>query len=432
MSATAGAGGFGDFRRYVNEQKQAGRKIVLMEFPQASHISYYAPVITRLRSEAPDVIPVVMYARHLPTRGMLDKVLRDHGFGDLFVTDRWNVGCGAHLYLSTNQFTPGLIDVYSVCFFHGQPSKGITFNRRALETYDAFFFYGPLHHKALERYLRRHGTKNFCPRIVETGYPKTDPLFDGSLSRERIRAGFGFSVDLPTVLYAPAFNEHASLRTAGREIVERLSRIEGINVLIKLAGHTIENTVRGYSTGGVDWPALLRAYENDRLKLVLDPDINPCLVAADIMLTDVSGVAWDFLALRKPVVYWDCPEFYRKHAAQFDGSLTLEECLSDESINAGRSHGMVVASCDELERAINRLKDGGTRAFPLDQNLADQILFNRGNATVEVVKSLLYLVRSDARPAKPHNSWLRDVWLPTTARRMGGPLLRGLRKLLPR
>lgn len=433
MSEAPGADSFGEFRGLVHAHKRAGRKVVLLEFPQASHVSYYAPVLRRLRAQAPEVRPVAMYARQLPTRGLLEAALKDAGFGDLPVTDRWEQGAGADLYLSTNQFTPGLTDTYSICLFHGQPSKGITFSRRALETYDAYFFYGPLHRQALQRYQRHHGRLgDYCPRIEEAGYPKTDPLFDGSLSRERVLAGLGLPVDATTVLYAPAFNEHASLRTAGLDIVRRLAGIRGINVLVKLAGHTVENTVKGYSTGGVDWPAVLRQFENERVKLVLDPDVNPCLVAADLMLTDVSGVAWDFLALDKPVVFWDCPDFYRKHAVQFDASLSLEECLADDSMNAGRNYGTVVSDGDALERAIAQHRDGADPMASSRAGLADRILHHRGAATAAVVDALLDLLRQDARPAKPHSSWLRDVWLPRTARRIGGPVLRTARRLAAR
>lgn len=433
MNPGGGAGSFGEYRRHIRDHKRAGRKVVLLEFPQASHTSYYLPVMRYLRANAPDVALVVMYASHLPTRRLLEQSLRDNGFGDLFITGRWNVGAGADLYLSTNQFTPGLPGVYSVCFFHGQPSKGITFNRRALETYDAFFFYGPLHLRALDRYVEHHGAGHpYRPEIVETGYPKTDPLFDGSISRDKVLRELGLPVASRTVLYAPAFNEHASLRTAGHDIVRRLSQIDGINVLIKLAGHTVENTVKGYSTGGVDWPEALRRYESGRVRLVLEPDINPCLLAADIMVTDVSGVAYDFLALDKPVVFWDCPDFYLKHAVQFDGSLTLADCLADDSMNAGRNFGMVVRDCGELEQAIAGLRDGLDPTAGLRANLVERILFHPGKATEAVGSTLLRLLRSNAPPRKPHRSWIRDVWLPAAARSMARPLVRGIRRLAAR
>jgi SAM-dependent methyltransferase len=218
------------------------------------------------------------------------------------------------------------------------------------------------------------------PEIFEAGYPKTDVLFAGLYDRSVVLAELGLDPARKTVLYAPAFNEKATLRTIGSELVAAMASLRGINLIIKLAPDSIRKKDNIYATGGVCWREQLKQHESERCRIADDLDINRYLVAADVMVTDVSGVAYDFLVLGKPVIYYDCPQFYSEYVTRFDDSLTFDECLSDDSINAGRNYGLVVKSIDEL---ISRLEEHLKGEFPLTASVngPELFLYHPGHAT---------------------------------------------------
>src|SRR5256885_12232666 len=56
-----------------------------------------------------------------------------------------------------------------------------------------------------------------------------------------------------------------------------------------------------FRSGGTDWPAAARKYEvSANIRNVVADDIDPLLAASDIMVTDISGAALEFLSLRRP------------------------------------------------------------------------------------------------------------------------------------
>ena len=116
------------------------------------------------------------------------------------------------LFLTTEQYTLGLDGVYSVALFHGQPSKGLTFTPQIIESFDAFFLYGPLHRQAFDEYLQLGlGKGPDHLTLFEIGYPKSDDLLNGRFSCEKVLEELCLDSSRKTILYAPAFNEGASL-----------------------------------------------------------------------------------------------------------------------------------------------------------------------------------------------------------------------------
>jgi CDP-glycerol glycerophosphotransferase (TagB/SpsB family) len=101
------------------------------------------------------------------------------------------------------------------------------------------------------------------------------------------------------------------------------------------------------------------------------------------MITDVSGVAYEFLVTGKPVVFFDCPEFYQHTVSPANPTLTLSEIIERDTINGGRRYGTVVRSLPELTQALSQ---------PLPAPNADQmqngLLYNPGCATAVMLKTL--------------------------------------------
>lgn len=371
------------------------RRIIIIELPMLGELPYVLPLLVRM-SLLPDCVVVLACRNYAEFAFVGKKLLGPDVWGRIHVTDYRAVirlSRLAHLYITSEQFHLGMPGVLSVCIFHGQPSKGITFSQNVIKGFNYFFLLGPLHRRALNRFLKNNNDlMEQLPELFEAGYPKMDDVINGVYDRRMTLEKLGLDSSKKTVLYAPAFNEYATLRTIGHELIATLCAVDGINIVIKLAPDSINSPLNFYATGGVDWKEVLKQFENDRCKIADDLDINPYLLAADIMVTDVSGVAYDFHVLGKPVVYFDCPDFYEHYVSKFDPTLSYTLCIADDTINAGRDFGFVVKDLHELQKKISAIISGACFEDPLKSTTCGELLYNPGKAVEVSVNKILEIL----------------------------------------
>lgn len=241
---------------------------------------------------------------------------------------------------------------------------GMSFRNRAIrpETKgaDHYFLFGP--------YMRRGFEEAgiFEPgdgRTVEVGFPKTDPLVDGSLDRESQLARLRLTGDRPVILYAPTGEKRNSLETMGEHLIERLASLDHYDVLVKPHDHPHNQ---------IDWRSRLAPLEGEHVRIVRDLDVIPTLLIADLLLTDASSVANEFTLLDRPIVFLDVPELLE---------ITRRKGAHLDLDTWGRRSGEVAHGPDEalevIEVALARPK---TRSAVRKAMVAD-LFFNPGRAT---------------------------------------------------
>lgn len=245
--------------------------------------------------------------------------------------------------------------------FHGVSFRNMAVRRDVL-VYDHLFVVGP--------YMRRLFTENQLlraddPRLVPIGFPKLDPLADGSLDRRRVLRQLGFSGRRPVVLYAPTGQKDNSLDMGvGEAVIERLRRAGKYDVLIKLHDHPRDRTTH--------WPTRLRPLLDRHTKIVTDYDVVPYLFVADLLITDASSVSNEYALMNRPMVFLDVPQLLA--AMQKKGvALDLDTW--------GRKGGVTVRWPDEAVEAVAhslahpRVGSGVRRAMARD------LFYNPGRAT---------------------------------------------------
>jgi len=176
-------------------------------------------------------------------------------------------------------FFPGA----KVEIFHGfaVETKGY-FNIRGF--FDLYCTHGPLTTAPFKTMARRYGFFH----VTETGWPKVDALFQYKTEKTRKEAN---KVDKPVVLYAPTFSPSLCSAPALKQTICELAKKDYFHWLVKFHPLMNEDVARSY-----------HQMEGENIQVIEDPDIIPYLHAADIMLTDTSSVATEFLLLNKPVV----------------------------------------------------------------------------------------------------------------------------------
>lgn len=253
-----------------------------------------------------------------------------------------------------------------VQLFHGVSFRNMAVRRDVL-VYDHLFVVGPYMKRLFlaEKMLREHD-----PRLVPIGFPKLDPLVDGTLNRGAILNRLRLSGRRPVILYAPTGQRDNSLDVGvGEAVLERLRRTGKYDVLIKLHDHPRDRAT--------DWPARLRPMLDAHTRLVRDYDVVPYLYVADLLITDASSVSNEFALLDRPMVFLDVPQLLA--AMQKKGvALDLDTW--------GRKGGVTVRWPDEAAEAVAHSLAHPHAASRVRKAMARDLFYNPGSATDAAVE----------------------------------------------
>lgn len=190
------------------------------------------------------------------------------------------------------QYVEGLGKIVNIG--HGTISKGWYYSKKSISVRencaDLLCVPGNIHLKQLKSQVK-------IP-IEVTGMPKLDKVFSGTLKKEEILAKMNLNPNNKTVLLAPTFNDEFSLIPYLTEPIRKYIP-EYLNLIIKLHGVTpgqIRNAFKQI------------AETNVNVCLCEDYDISESFAVSDILISDVSSVIYEFLAMHKPVILFDSPK----------------------------------------------------------------------------------------------------------------------------
>ena len=190
----------------------------------------------------------------------------------------------------------------------------------------------------------------------------------------------------PVLLFAPTYTPGlTALEVLPEQWMQALcARHETLTIAVKLHPHTAARFP--------EWQALYQRLAAAQPRVVLledcDSNVYDLLPHADILLTDVSSVAFNFLAFDRPVVFVDNPRRQDSPRNEPDG-LAWQ----------WRDMGERVTSQEELERAVDRALASPENLSPRRQEyrrrrfgeLAD------GGAAARIAGALLDLVEPGAQ-----------------------------------
>lgn len=192
-------------------------------------------------------------------------------------------------------------NVRQVQAFHGVSSKNVKFNEWMAE-YDLLLLPG-----------KRERDKFAAMGVLDKtqyaliGHPKADRVLRGELTKQVAREKY-FLPDRPTVLYAPTHGTLSSFFAWGLEICQAVP--VDWNLIVK--PHPSLATTSAREASGGETIDCIREYLQQRgeryggtLWLPLEPDVMPLMAAADVLITDYSSVAEEFLIFDRPLIFCD-------------------------------------------------------------------------------------------------------------------------------
>jgi CDP-glycerol glycerophosphotransferase (TagB/SpsB family) len=173
----------------------------------------------------------------------------------------------------------------------------------------------------------------------------------------------------------------------GEELIRRLLDAPW-NVIVKL--HDRLRDPRPFYSGGVDWGAKLQPLlARPGAHLASGADINPYLVAADVLITDHSSAGFEYLLLDRPLVRIDVPALIELTNA------------NPEYVDLMRSASITASDAAGIIRAVeNSLADPARRSAERAAVAAD-LFYRPGTATARAVREL-YSVMGLEPPERVH------------------------------
>jgi hypothetical protein len=308
-------------------------------------------------------------------------------------------------YITPTQWSASPVSArLRICMFHGQPTKGNTFTPKLMAPFNTLFILGPLQRSLYEEFAAANPESASGTRTFSIGYPKSDALINRCYEKSATLAKLGLSSGTPSVLFAPAYDQGTSLDLYGESIIEELLR-SGANVIVKL--HPMQYNPP-YDPSGINWSERLRVFErHERFRHVGNQPLDAFLEASEVLVTDVSGAAFEFMLLDKPVVFIDCPSFFNTTLGCGHYVRSGEEVMKDIRGNAGRSAGLVVPDPSHLPEAIRR-----SLLFPGEfssqrQAVREQLLYHPGKAAAAAADTLFELLNASSRRKECGNASLR-------------------------
>ena len=381
----------------IGLDKLAGKKVVIIDVEELQYAPFVFPVADLLRQDERVSVYYSTLKVYKNNELFRSRRIPPQRIMDVRMCRRMS---RANLFLSAHIHALGPGNAVRVHMFHNQPVKYPVFPLPQAAHFKVHFSLGPLSRKWTEDMIARYALEDQGVQLFNIGYPKLDDLVQGKYDRTKVLQSLGLNEKLPTVLYAPSWDDGLSLRTSGVQVVECLLGMQGINLLVKL--HPVscvlpDHPEFGFYTGGVQWPLLFKKYDgHPRYRLLTTPEINDILIASDIMVTDVSSVALEYMILDRPIIYFDSPEFFKNTTrkiyngygyANYDADPRL-----DPMINAGRHTGMVIGDVSELASAVQRCLANPQELSAKRRELIQQLLYNPGKASHAAAGAVLQLL----------------------------------------
>jgi len=300
---------------------------------------------------------------------------------------------GDILFISPHIYPKGPESAIKIIIDHGICSAKFSFHPKEYYLkYDIYFVTGKLNEEKIKKILQYHNLKDIV-KIINIGYPKSDNLYNGNIpARIEIFNKLNLAPNKKTILYAPSWEEGLSAREFGIQMTEIILNNKEINFIVKLHPcFFVQNTDDSYN-GGKNWEQLYSPYFTlNNFTFIKEYKSDELLYISDIMITDLSSIALEFLALEKPVIYLDCPKFEKTFNNLYKqyNNTSYSDLLNDPLCNAGRHVGLINYDYNNILNDIEYIIKNPEYKLKERKDFSENILSNKGTASKACVNSII-------------------------------------------
>lgn len=345
---------------------------------------FYQTIITELLKlpEKVSVRFIIVLHPHFPLRSALE--LRDFVRSQLLIPaahiqfDWQTVWDKFDLTIATDVYARFPLRRLKKCLLaHGPGLQSRFFRRHLLRksicNFDLICVNGNYDYALVDNFLK---TKKYPPKLQAVGLPFLDRFNSLSTTKERYCKKLQLDHQKKTILFAPHWTSLGLIQERHHnnyfDEVLRLLETLPMNIVLKLHACSL-NKILG---GNVDWRLKLAQIASDtNVRLDEEVDDLPALKYADILITDISSRAFNFMALHKPVILY------------FPLRRAWDE-LDKKRLTLMQRGAFIAAKAAEIPEIVHNIEQQGLTSSNGDQ-VAKDCFSHFGNATealVELIK----------------------------------------------
>jgi hypothetical protein len=379
--------------------KLMAKNIIVIHIQETGLQEHINPVIEWLITNSNYMIVVVVRRTQLTTYLRENALLFKLGNPLVLVSEECfsNVLCAPRLVLSLHPEAVSQVaqrfrntGLHRIVMHHGLADKYVSEGEEnSLSCYTGFFLNGPASREgSLKSYAERYPDDFKRLKLFNIGSPKTDAIFKHNVERETFLLEMGLDSSKKVICYAPTYQRTASLEQCGIEIMQALAKLP-VNVIVKLhhvslkTGKNMPEPWVVKEIGSKNWINLITELDkkHGNIKLASVQNANPYLQISDVLVSDASGVAFEYLLLDKPIVFFDVPDFFAAY-----GKQGLHYW--------GRECGDIVDSTDALVAAVKNCLDNPEYNGEARKKVTEMVVYNKGCATAYAGKTIIDLSRN--------------------------------------
>jgi hypothetical protein len=219
--------------------------------------------------------------------------------------------------------------------------------------------------------------------VVVAGFPYLDRLESCPETRDAYLRRIGLASGGKVALVAPSWRGLQAIQARQSDYLDEIIAVLrqfDLQVILKLHACSFNKAM----ARGEDWAARLCRYPRQNVRIDDNIDDVPALLHADLLITDISSRAFDFMLLDKPVI------------AVFPDDLFTDR-LDRERIAFLRQATLSARCPAEIEAMIAQSLNGRGPSAGDCHRLARRFFANPGRATEVVVANLLRQSNADLR-----------------------------------
>lgn len=352
---------------YRSLRGKSGRYRILMYCPQDFHFFHMRPLVLELAADPQFDIRVV-----------LDNVGGIESIANVRILARNDVKYDllrpVDLFLTTEFHEPPwwFIDVKSAFFLHGIGPKVSYFVSPKLKNYDIVLAPSPFVEKKQRSALRSD------TMLVSAGLPALDEFFNIQTS---MVANEPSPKKRPLLLYAPSWSSEPEQITAGRDIIEAIIEQDVCDCIIR--PHPLLMSDGHLGVPKIKKLLLEASQRNPAIQLHTGPgtSIYDILPGADILMSDISSVLYEFLIFNRPILL-----YLKDSVAEFYDA--------EDVIEQTRRASFVVTDIPSFHDALSESISSKDLHVSERGELLELMLHNPGNATEVMADFLRQYARS--------------------------------------
>ncbi|AEG31692.1 CDP-glycerol glycerophosphotransferase family protein [Thiomicrospira cyclica] len=160
----------------------------------------------------------------------------------------------------------------------------------------------------------------YTGKFAETGYPRIDLTLNMDESRKTsLQEKLGLDPNKKTILYAPTWRGTlGSVELEVEKLINEINALKHPDINLLFRGHYFVESA---------------AYENDLGNLVVPQEVNTneLLGIIDVLVTDYSSIAFDFMVTGKPIIYYleDYEQYKQERGLYFEADKLPGEVAYD-------------------------------------------------------------------------------------------------------